>query len=364
MTSKMDIGYLEMAYALAERAKGWASPNPYVGAVIVNRGNIVGFGYHEKPGRPHAEAIALQRAGASANSSTVYLTLEPCIHWGRTPPCIDSLLGAGPKRVVISSRDPNPRVYRKGIQRLRQAGIDVSVGLLKEKNKSLNETYNKYITQKVPFVTIKAALSLDGKIATKTYSSKWITSSTTREYVHLLRGEYDSIMVGINTLLKDDPLLTIRHPHWRNKKITRIILDSRLRFPLDAAILGTLSQGKILVFTLKTSSQKKADVLRKKGVHVIAVDQSRLNLKKVLSWLAKHETASVFVEGGGQLITSLIEERLADKIYLAISPKLIGGEIAPSFFQGAGVNRIPDALRLKKINTLHIDDEIIIEGYI
>ncbi|MEE9390267.1 MAG: bifunctional diaminohydroxyphosphoribosylaminopyrimidine deaminase/5-amino-6-(5-phosphoribosylamino)uracil reductase RibD [Candidatus Aminicenantaceae bacterium] len=365
MKNHKDISYLQMAYSLAEKAKGWASPNPYVGAVIVKRGIIVGYGYHEKPGKPHAELIALQKAGTLSRNSTAYITLEPCVHWGRTPPCVESLLQARHKRVVISALDPNPLVFKKGVRRMRQAGIEVIVGLLEEKNKRLNEIYLKYITKKLPFVVAKAAISLDGKIATKNFNSRWISSSQTREYMHLLRGEYDAIMVGINTLIKDDPLLTIRHRNWKGKKIMRIILDSRLRFPLNSRILSTLSQGKILVFTLRTASPKKAEALRKKGVDIVFLPRtsSKVDLKEVLAWLGQNEIASVFVEGGRLLLTSMLEKMLIDKIFLSISPKLIGGEKAPSLFQGKGAGCIKDSFLLERINSFQIDKDIIFEGY-
>jgi len=365
MSDLQDISYLRMAYALAEKAKGWASPNPYVGAVVVKRGIIAGYGYHERPGKLHAEALALQRAGSLSYKSTAYITLEPCVHWGRTPPCVDTILQAKPKKVVISALDPNPLVFKKGIKKIREAGIEVSLGLLGEKNSLLNETYIKYITKKKPFVVAKMAASLDGKIATKKFSSRWISSSATREYIHLLRGEYDAIMIGINTLINDDPHLTIRHPNWERKHLTRVILDSHLRFPLRAKILDTLPQGKILVFTLPRFSSRKAEALRKRGAEVIPVPQykSRVDIKKVLKRLAAQQLASVLVEGGASLLTSMIEENLVDKIFVTISPKMIGGKEAPSFLQGKGINLIKDSLRLKRTRVFQIDEDIIVEGY-
>lgn len=365
MRNLKDISYFQMAYALAEKAKGWASPNPYVGAVVVKRGIIIGYGYHERPGKPHAEALAFQRAGSLSRNSTAYITLEPCVHWGRTPPCVDIILRAKPKKVFISALDPNPLVFKKGVKKIKEAGIEVSLGLLKEKNNKLNETYIKYITKKIPFIVAKAALSLDGKIATKKFSSQWISSSKTREYVHLLRGEFDALMIGINTLIKDDPQLTIRHPNWGQKSLVRIILDSRLRFPLKARILNTLSQGKVIVFTLPQSSPKKAEILRKKGLEVISIPSSasKIDLKKVLLWLGKHQIASLLVEGGGLVLTSILEEKLVDKIFITISPRLIGGKNAPSFLQGEGVDLIKDSLRLKKTTIFRIDEDIVVEGY-
>lgn len=366
MNKHKDIAYLQMAYNLAEKARGWASPNPYVGAVLVKKDVIVGFGYHKKPGTPHAEAIALQMAGSRARSATAYITLEPCIHWGRTPPCVDSLLQAQMKRVVISDLDPNPLVYRKGVKRLQAAGIMVDVGLLASLNRQLNETYRKLVTQKRPFLLAKTAVSLDGKIATKAYASQWISSPWSREYTHLLRGEYDAIMVGINTLLRDNPQLTVRHPNWKGKKLTRIILDSSLRFPLTARMLDTLDKGKILVFTRRPTPPKKLESLQKRGVEVIPLRPfaGRLNLTEVLRQLGQRDISSVLVEGGGTLLTALLEQKLVDKLLLTIAPKLIGGKTAPSLYQGTGADRIEEAIKLKRARSFRNESDIIVEGYL
>lgn len=366
MNTYKDFVFLEMAYGLAEKAKGWSSPNPYVGAVIVKNGTIVGTGYHEKPGKPHAEIIALKKAGTQARNATAYITLEPCVHWGRTPPCVDSLIQAGVKRAVVSALDSNPLVHKKGLQKMRQAGIQVSNGLLEEKNSRLNEVYNKYIRQKIPFVTAKVATSLDGKMATQTHDSRWITSPQTREYVHLLRGENMAIMVGINTLLHDDPRLTIRHPLWEKKPIVRVVIDSRLRFPIDAKILRTKAKGKILVFTHQSGASRKAVELKKKGVEIISLRKSRagrLDLNGVLNWLGQNEISSVMVEGGPLLITSLIEKQLIDKIFVTFSTKLVGGEKAPTFFEGTGFSSIAQSIQLKNTNCFTIGNDMILEGY-
>ena len=367
MNTYKDSAFLEMAYGLAEKAKGWSSPNPYVGAVIVKKGSIIGTGFHEKPGFPHAEVIALQKAGSQARNATAYITLEPCVHWGRTPPCVDSLIHSGIKRVVVSALDPNPLVHKKGIQKMRKAGIQVSVGLLEEKNIRLNEIYNKYIRHKMPFLTAKVAVSMDGKMATKTHDSQWITSRKTREYVHMLRGEHMALMVGINTLLQDDPRLTIRHPIWKKKQLIRVIIDSELRFPLGARLLKTRSWGKILVFTQQPQTTDKAQELRDKGVEIISIRSGRsgrLDLNKILAWLGRNEISSVMVEGGALLLTSLLEKRLIDKIFVTLSPKLIGGENAPTFFEGKGYAKIAQAMQLKRSQCYSIANDIILEGYL
>ncbi len=366
MNRAEDLAYMEMAYGLAEKAMGRTSPNPMVGAVIVGGGVIVGHGYHEEAGKPHAEIVAMQRAGRRAGGATLYLTLEPCVHWGRTPPCVDSVIEAGFRRIVISSYDPNPIVHTKGVRRLKQAGLDVTVGLLSERNARLNETYVKYITRRIPFVTIKAALSLDGKMACRTGDARWISAAGTRDYIHLVRGEFDAIMIGANTLIADDPRLTIRHPNWGRKKLARVILDSRLRFPLDARILTTLNRGPIIVFAGKGAAAGKVDSLRAKGVEVILLERPLRDggLAAVLAALGKREIAAVLVEGGSRLITSFIRHKLADKILLTISPKLIGGRGAPGLLGGEGIAKISQAINVARLQPLSLDGrDLILEGY-
>ncbi len=364
MMNPEDLSYLEMAYGLAEKARGWASPNPYVGAVLVKGTKIVGYGYHEKPGAPHAEINALRRAGPRARGSTLYLTLEPCVHWGRTPPCIESVIRAAPARVVVSSYDANPIVHKKGVRRLREAGIRVDVGLLRERHLELNAAYIKHITTGLPLITLKAAASLDGRIATRSGDSCWISSALAREYAQILRGEHDAIMVGVNTILRDDPFLTVRHPQWKEKPILRAVVDSGLRLPLRARILATLDCGKIAVLTTAGASPQKERDLRKKGVEVVRLPERRgaVNLSRALSWLGERGVASLLVEGGSRLHTAMIEGRLADRLFLVISPKLIGGADAPSFLEGSGAARICDVLELASFSSFAIGEDIILEG--
>jgi len=365
MNDFRDAAYMQMAYGLAEKAIGGAGPNPCVGALVVKNGVIVGHGYHPGAGHPHAETLALAGAGERAHGATLYVTLEPCVHWGRTPPCVDAVLTAGLKKVVVSALDPNPLVLGKGIRALRRAGLDVTVGLLAERNRRLNEGYVKYITRKAPFVTLKAALSLDGKMATRTFDSRWISAEATREYVHLLRGECDALLVGINTILRDDPLLTVRHSNWPKKKIVRVILDAGLRIPLKARVLSTLPGGKVIVFAAANAPPRKKEALTGKGVEVISLPARgrRLDLGRVLAKLGQLEIASLLVEGGGQTATAFLERKLADKVLLSISPRLIGGRDAVSFFGGAGAARIKDALRLKTVSSFRIGEDTLLEGY-
>jgi len=365
MNSLKDAAYMHMAYSLAEKALGQASPNPYVGALVVKNDVIIGHGYHEGAGKPHAEVLALKRAGRRAKGAVLYVTLEPCVHWGRTPPCIDTVLGAGLKRVVVSTLDPNPLVFRKGIREIRRSDIEVTVGVLEEKNKRLNESYAKYITRKIPSVTLKAALSLDGKIATKKFDSQWISSPPTREYIHLVRGEYDALLVGLKTILQDDPRLTVRHLNWPKKKITRVILDAELRLPLRARVLSTLREGKIIVFTATSAPLRKKEALAKRGAEVVSLPGQLplLDLKEVLARLGEREITSLLVEGGGEVATAFLEEKLADKILFTISPCLIGGREAVSIFSGEGADFIKDALSLKTVSSFRIGEDTLLEGY-
>ncbi len=365
MSQTPETAYLEMAYGLAEKARGRTSPNPLVGAVLVKGGAVVGHGFHEEAGKPHAEAIALERAGHKARGATLYVTLEPCVHWGRTPPCVDALLAAGIRRAVISALDPNPLVNGRGVRKLRRHGVEVCLGLRAERNVRLNEAYAKFITRGIPWVTLKAALSADGRIAAAGGDARWITSAAAREYGHLLRGEHDALLVGIGTLLRDDPRLTVRHRAWGRKEVTRVILDPQLRFPLTSRILSTLKQGPILVLARRDANPARAKALQKKGVEVAATaaGPAGLDLSAVLVELGRREVASVLVEGGSKVFTSFLKAGLADKALLALAPKIIGGSRAPGLWEGEGAARVRDALRLRKADFFRVGDDIIVEGY-
>lgn len=366
MTGTGDLAWMEMAYGLAEAARGRTSPNPLVGAVIVRDGAVVGHGYHEEAGKPHAEIMALDMAGPRARGATLYLTLEPCVHWGRTPPCVDRVIAAGLARVVVSAVDPNPLVDTRGIRRLEQAGLDVSVGLLADRNAALNEAYVKFIVRGTPFVTLKAALTLDGKIACSSGEARWISSAGTRDYVHLLRGEQDALMIGVNTLVADDPRLTVRHPLWPAKRLLRAVLDSRLRFPPDARILSTLDRGRIAVFCGREAPGDKAGALEDLGVEVLRPPggATAWALEAVLAELGRREIASLLVEGGGRVFTSFVEAGLADKAVLTFAPRLVGGAGAPGFLGGRGADRIAGAPALERARAFTIEDDIIVEGYL
>ncbi len=363
--SKKDLAFMQMAFSLAEQAKGQTSPNPCVGAVVVKDHRVVGWGYHQEAGQPHAEIIALEKAGAMVKGATLYLTLEPCVHWGKTPPCVDRLVSSGLKRVVIASYDPNPLVYRKGVARLKSSGIEVIAGFFQEKHHRLNEKYEKFVTSRIPFVCLKAALSLDGKIAAASGDSKWISSDESRYFAQNLRAEYDAILVGINTVLKDDPELTVRLDGWKKKKWNRIILDPNLRLPLKARLLKNPTAGQVIVFCSQDAPKSRENKLRQKQAEIIRLRTrgGLINLEEVLRELGFRDISSVLVEGGTRVLTSFLENQLADKVLFFISPKLIGGKKAPGLFEGKGVASVQQAFRLKKISHFVLKNDIIIEGY-
>lgn len=365
MSADRDRAWMEMAYGLAAKGRGRTSPNPVVGAVVVRGGAAVGHGFHEEAGRPHAEVLALAAAGRKAAGATLYLTLEPCVHWGRTPPCVDTVVAAELGRVVVSAVDPNPLVHTRGIRRLREAGLDVSVGLLEARNAVLNEAYAKFIVRRVPFVTLKAALSLDGRIACRTGDSKWITSPGTRDYVHLLRGEQDAILAGSGTVLADDPLLTVRHPAWPEKKLLRAVLDGRLRVPDGARILGTLDRGPIVLFAGREAPAARARALEARGAEVVRPPGGAASwtLPAVLAELGRREIAALLVEGGSRVLTSFVEAGLADKAVLTYAPRLIGGEAAPGLVGGPGAAAVGLAAKLARTRAFTLEDDIVVEGY-
>ncbi len=367
MTDRRDLAFLEMAYGLAEKARGRTSPNPMVGSVVVRRGAVVGWGWHERAGLPHAEIAALRRSGRAAAGADLYVTLEPCVHWGRTPPCADAVLRAGLRRVVVSAVDPNPIVAGRGLRRLRGAGLDVTVGLLAERNERLNASYAKFITRRRPWVTLKAACSLDGRIAARSGDSRWISSPAARRFAHLLRGEHDAVLAGIGTVLRDDPRLTVRLRAWGRKPVLRAVLDSRLRIPETARLLAAPSEGGggVLVLAGPHADPEKAARLRGRGVDVVPVKAASaggLDLEDALRVLGEREVASVLVEGGSGVLSSFLDARLADRVVLAVAPLLIGGSGAPALFEGSGAERVAAAVRLVRPRSFRLGGDLIVEG--
>ena len=354
-----DETYMRLALQMAAATAGQTGINPVVGCVVVREGRIVGMGAHLRRGEPHAEVHALDMAGAQAEGATVYVTLEPCSHYGRTPPCCERLIAAKVARVVIASIDPNPRVAGSGVARLREAGIDVQVGLLEAEERALNEAYRKYITTRMPFVTLKAALSLDGRIATRTGDSRWVTGPAAREAVHVLRHRHQAIMVGSATVLADDPALTTRLSVPALQPV-RIVVDSRLRVPESARVFD--GEAPTIVLTTAQADRRKAERLRQIGVETIVCgDGPKVDLRMAMKWLGEREIASVLLEGGGVLNGAMLEAGLVDRLILFYAPKLIGGDGLPAFAL-AGPERMADALRLTDVRIERVGDDWCVTG--
>ncbi len=357
--------YMRLALELAEQARGRTSPNPMVGAVIVKDGEIVGKGYHQKAGTPHAEVHAMNEAGEHAKGATLYVTLEPCSHYGRTPPCSEAVIAAGIADVYVALKDPNPLVSGRGIKRMTEAGLEVHVGLLEDEARRMNEIFIKYITTRKPFVLLKTAMTLDGKTATSVGHARWVTGPAARERVHQLRDLYDAILVGVNTVLADNPSLTCRLPGGGRDPI-RIILDSQARTPAEAKVITQESEASTcLVMTdkapldrIKLLSSGKAKIMR------TSLDlHGRVDLRELMSKLGEMEITSLLVEGGAEVAASFLEAGLVDKILTFIAPKIIGGSQAPGPVGGLGKALMDQAVRLTEINWGQIGDDFFIEGY-
>lgn len=357
LLNENDKKYMNIAIDLAEATGTDTSPNPKVGCVIVNEGQIVGIGSHLKAGEPHAEVHALNMAGNKAKGATVYVTLEPCNHVGKTPPCTQALIAAKVKRVVIAdAKDPNPLVSGTGVNKLMDAGIQVTTGVLEKKAKSINEYYNHYIKYKVPFVTLKTAITLDGKIATATNDSKWITGSESREDVHHIRSKHDGILTGINTILHDDPQLNVRLTDFDGKQPAIIILDSNFKIPLSSKVLSN-PQNRVIIFTNKKSALNHQF---ESNIEVIYVEkkQGQLNIEKILSILAEKYITSLLVEAGGQINSSFLNGGFVNTLICFIAPKLIGGKESKSFYSESKIAAMNEALKLQLIDTRLIGQDI------
>ncbi len=347
---------MKRALNLALVRKGLTHPNPTVGCVIVKDGKIVGEGFHLKAGHPHAEVVALQKAGKDAEGATVYVSLEPCSHYGRTPPCSLALINAKVKRVVVATRDPNPKAAG-GIELLKKAGIEVEVGLLEEEAKKLNEDFFWWISKKRPFVVLKIAQTLDGKVALPSGESRWITSERSRRKVHLMRCQSDAILVGVGTVLKDDPLLTARHIKCERKPL-RVILDTHLKIPLKAKVLNP-EEGPVLILTSNGKGEKAKELLQR-GIEVVEIPPSEenpnfLDLKEVLDYLGKREVVSLLVEGGPTVFGQFLKEGLANRLEVFIAPKVFGEGMSP--FGGFAIETVAKAktMRLESVERLGND---------
>lgn len=355
-----DLDYMHRAITLAELARGWTSPNPLVGCVIVKQGKIIAEGYHQKAGSWHAERNAILNCTADLSGATAYVTLEPCCHHGRTPPCSDLLIEKGIKRVVIGSRDPNPLVAGRGAAQLRQAGIEVVEDFLREECDALNPIFFHYIQTKRPYVLLKYAMTADGKIATHTGDSKWITGEAARANVQKTRHEYTAIMVGVETVLADDPMLNSRMENA--KQPVRIVCDSRLRTPLDCKLVQTAKQYPIIIATLCDDAEK-IEKYTACGVEILITQakDKRVDLDDLLQKLGERGIDSLLIEGGSQLNFSVLEQGLVNRVHCYIAPKLIGGREAKTPIGGAGIAEIVNAVKLKNPTISQIGEDILID---
>lgn len=362
---------MRLALRLAARGLGHTSPNPVVGAVIVANGRLVGRGYHQRVGGPHAEVHALNEAGRRAWGATLYVSLEPCVHLNkRTPPCVPAIIKAGIRRVVVAMRDPNPSVRGRGVRALRRAGLHVEVGCLREEAARLNESYNHRLRTGRPLVTVKAAMTLDGKIAAAGGESRWITGEAARRDAHWLRARADAILVGIGTVLADDPRLTVRlgrrhGPARAGARPLRVVLDSRLRLPLRAKMLWEPSGGQVIVITTSRAHDARIKKIEHQGARVIqvAADRRGVSLPAALRALADLGVNHVVVEGGAEVNAALLQGRLVDRLVLYMAPKLLGGRDALSVI-GGSAPRLADAISLDDVTITKIGADLRVDARI
>ena len=349
---------MALALKLAEKGRGLTSPNPMVGCIVVKRGKIVGKGFHKKAGTEHAEVIALNEAGKKAVNSTLYVNIEPCSHWGRTPPCTETIVEAKVREVVIGVRDPNPLV--DGFKELKFRGIKTKIGILEKDAKRLNEIYLKYMKTKRPFVILKVAMSVDGKIATSTGDSKYITSEEARAYVHQLRSEVDAVMIGLNTVLRDNPKLTPRL--FTGKDPIKIVVDSKLKIPKNCNLMK--EPAKLIIAATNMASKNDINKLHQKGINVIITKSKKgmVDLDELMKHLGKSEITSIMIEGGSQLNSSAIKSGIVDKILIFTAPKIIGNGIGA--IGSLGIKKIDKAINLKNPITKKIGKDLLIEGYL
>lgn len=362
--NKQDERFMDLACKLACRGRGRTKPNPMVGAVLVRRGQVIGTGYHKKAGGPHAEVVAIDRATADPKGATLYVNLEPCAHYGRTPPCVDLILERKIGRVVIGTKDTHPQVNGKSIALLKRKGVNVTCGVLEERCRRLNETFFKFVETGKPFVTLKAAVTLDGKIASSRGRSQWISCPTSRKTVHRLRSVVDAIVVGIGTVLKDDPRLTVRGISGATNP-ARVVLDSGLRIPMSARVLEP--EAETLLATTRSAPAKKIQALKKRGVtvEVFAPDRKgRVPLGKLLRRLAVKGVQHVLLEGGSSVYTTALEAGEVDKLMLFIAPLLLGGAQAPGLFGGKGRSSPERGRWLRSLEWRRSDRDLLLEAYV
>ncbi|MCD4741693.1 MAG: bifunctional diaminohydroxyphosphoribosylaminopyrimidine deaminase/5-amino-6-(5-phosphoribosylamino)uracil reductase RibD [Desulfobacteraceae bacterium] len=362
-----DQKYMQEALSLAQKGKGFTSPNPAVGAVVVKNNNIVGKGWHKGAGLAHAEVEAINDAGVDAEQSTLYVTLEPCNHHGKTPPCTEKIINAGISRVVIGCKDPNPNVSGNGILRLQENKINVDINILKKEAEILIEDFAWYTcNDKKPFVTLKCASTIDGRIATSIGDSKWITNEKSREHVHKLRHENDAILIGAGTLKADNPSLTARINNFDSKDPARIILDPYLSVDRAAKVLTQESNAPTILVTSKDASTSKKESLKKTGVTIIEVplENEKFNLAFLLHEVGQMDIVSLLVEGGSNVINSFLKEKLVNKALFFIAPKIYGGSDGIPICSGTGPKLMKEAINLVNINVSRFEEDTLIQGYI
>lgn len=353
--------YLAVAIQEAKKSVGFVSPNPLVGAVIVKNGKIIGIGRHEKFGKSHAEINAFRNATENVEGAELYINLEPCVHWGNTPPCVDAIIEKKISKVVIGTLDPNPLVKGKGVQKLKEAGVEVVTGVLEKECRELNKFFFKYIKDKIPYITLKAAITLDGKIADAKRKSKWITSLKSREFVHQLRASHDAVLIGFKTVKKDNPALTVRLAKGRNP--IKIIVDSKLRLNHNFALFENSPDAKIIILTLKSSKQKKKKInlLTRAGADFIFLKSDKtcgIDLKSGFKELGKRGILSVLVEGGSKIFSYFINKDLFDELNLFIAPKIIGQGL--SFSQNVKNRFLKNAIKLNLAKIEKSGDDVLL----
>ena len=358
-----DNYFMQMALELARKGKGQTSPNPMVGAVIVKGNRVIARGWHQHCGADHAEIVALKKAGARSRGAKLYVTLEPCFHYGRTPPCVDKVIKSGIREVVIGMVDPNPLTRGKSIAKLRRAGIKAKVGILRRDAEELNEVFMKYMRSRMPFVAAKCAQTLDGKIATATGHSKWITSSQARDYARRIRDEFDAICVGVNTVLRDNPRLSGTR---KTKRLKKIVLDSSLKTPLTARLFKGVKLCDCLIAVTRKAPSPKVKQFQKKGIRIIIcpAKDGHVDLKWLLKALAKEEITSILMEGGAHVIGSALKQGLVDKLFVYVAPKIIGDQDALSSVVGIDTVNVGRSIRLKNLTSRPIGQDILITGYV
>jgi diaminohydroxyphosphoribosylaminopyrimidine deaminase/5-amino-6-(5-phosphoribosylamino)uracil reductase len=362
----VDPTYMKLALKLAARGAGWVSPNPMVGAVVVKDSQVVGRGYHRRVGLPHAEVEALRAAGAAARGAELYVTLEPCNHEGRTPPCTRAILAAGVSRVIIATRDPNPRVAGGGVEFLRSRGVTVEVGLLEVEARRLNEAWFHWVATGRPWVMAKAACSLDGKIATAGGESQWLTGEASRTLGHRLRHRVDAIVVGVGTVLADDPQLTTRLPRGPGRDPIRIVLDSKLRIPLSARLLHLDSQAPTWLACTYQASPTNRRAVEDLGARVLVLPEAagRVSLPGLLEFLGAQQVQSLLVEGGAEVLGAFFDQKLVHLFRFFYAPTILGGRAALGVVGGLGVHRLQEAPRVQNLEIHRVGEDFLVSGYL